>query len=207
MPEPRVVIVDYGLANIQSVVNAVECFTPDVSVAVKGEDITRSDPSHIILPGVGSFDECMRGLNGRGHSDVLHKRVKEDGVPFLGICVGFQLVFESSDEGTEAGLGWIPGHITAFPKGDKAVPHMGWNTVHKHADSRLFAGLDEREDFYFVHSYYGPLDQLDGWAPGTAHYITDFAASLERDNIAATQFHPEKSQLSGLKLLENFLKQ
>jgi imidazole glycerol phosphate synthase glutamine amidotransferase subunit len=203
----RVAVIDYGLANIRSVVNALDCFEVDVKVMETGSGIV--DAGRIVLPGVGSFDAGMRGLAERGHVEALRRRVLEGGVPYLGICLGLQFLFEGSAEGSgsAAGLGWLTGKIERFPSGQDRpkVPHVGWNEVEISPASALMAGLQSPTDFYFVHSYYAPLAATQGMATGVCDYGVRFCAALERDNIAAVQFHPEKSQLGGMKLIETFL--
>ncbi len=205
MSARRIAVIDYGLANIRSVVNALNCFDVDVTVAENGAAL--GDAKLIVLPGVGSFDAGMRGLNERGHVEALQRRVVEAGVPYLGICLGMQFVFEGSEEGSAPGLGWVKGRVERFPSGQDQpkVPHVGWNEVEVAPSSKLMAALQSPADFYFVHSYYAPLVCTHGIASGICDYGVQFCAALERDNIAAVQFHPEKSQLGGMKLLETFL--
>jgi imidazole glycerol phosphate synthase glutamine amidotransferase subunit len=202
---PRVAVVDYGLANIRSVVNALNCFDVEVVVAERGAQLEGA--SHIVLPGVGSFDAGMRGLRERAHVDALERRIRQEGVPYLGICLGMQFLFEGSDEGSAAGLGWLKGRIARFPSGAglPKVPHIGWNEVRIAPGSRLMAKLQPPTDFYFVHSYYAPLAAAQAAATGVCDYGQPFCAALETGNVAAVQFHPEKSQLAGMKLLETFL--
>jgi imidazole glycerol-phosphate synthase subunit HisH len=202
---PLVVVVDYGLANIQSVVNALECFTPNIRIAETGDDIAGA--TRIVLPGVGHFDEGMKGLRSRGHVAALEAQVLEGGVPLLGICLGLQFLFEGSDEGVEPGLGWISGRVRRISEGNGTkVPHMGWSEVTCPRPSRLFAELQAPIEFYFVHSYCAlNVGEAARLASATCTYGDDFVAAFERENIFATQFHPEKSQLAGMKLLETFL--
>jgi glutamine amidotransferase len=200
-----VAVVDYGLANIQSVVNALHCFTADVRVASKGEELDGVDK--IVLPGVGHFDEGMRGMRARGHDVALDRLVRRQGVPMLGICLGFQFLFAGSEEGREAGLGWVEGRVRriAARQGLK-IPHMGWSEVACPRPTRLFAQLKPPFEFYFVHSYAAEnAGEAAAIAAAVCDYGTPFVAALERDNLFATQFHPEKSQLAGMKLLETFL--
>jgi glutamine amidotransferase len=205
MADRHVAVVDYGLANIRSVVNALDCFEVEVTVAETGAALV--DAGRIVLPGVGSFDAGMHGLIERGHVEALRRRVLEGGVPYLGICLGMQFLFEASAEGSAAGLGWLEGRIERFPSGPDRpkVPHIGWNDVDIAPASVLMAKLESPIDFYFVHSYYAPLSATQSIATGICDYGIRFCAALERDNIAAVQFHPEKSQLGGMKLLETFL--
>jgi imidazole glycerol phosphate synthase glutamine amidotransferase subunit len=202
----RVAVVDYGLANIRSVVNALECFEVELRVAQRGAEL--ADADRIVLPGVGSFDAGMRGLAERGHVDALERHVREQGRPFLGICLGLQMLFEGSAEGSEPGLGWLPGTVRGFARGAGAprVPHMGWNEVRAAGADEFMAGIGLPADFYFVHSYYVPAEGAAAdHAVGLCRYDVEFVAAVRRDNIAAVQFHPEKSQLAGMKLLETFL--
>ncbi len=201
----RVAIVDYGLANLQSVNNAIECFTPDSYIAECGEALAGADK--IVLPGVGHFDEGMRGLRDRGHEAALGRLVLERGIPLLGICLGFQFLFSGSEEGSQRGLGWLPDRIVRIPHGEgNKVPHMGWSEVQLRQPSRLLAGIELPVEFYFVHSYCAPdAGEAAKCASALCDYGIPFVAALERDNIFATQFHPEKSQLAGMKLLETFL--
>jgi len=187
------------------VVNALSCFDVDVSVVESGAKL--ADAGRIVLPGVGSFDAGMCGLAERGHLEALRNRVLDAGVPYLGICLGMQFLFEGSAEGSLAGLGWLKGRVERFVSGPghPKVPHVGWNEVDIAPSSSLMAGLESPTDFYFVHSYYAPLAATETVAVGTCDYGVRFCAALERDNIAAVQFHPEKSQLGGMKLFQTFL--
>ncbi|RVU36760.1 imidazole glycerol phosphate synthase subunit HisH [Hwanghaeella grinnelliae] len=201
-----VVVVDYGFANLRSVLNALECFEISVSVAEAGSELKGADK--IVLPGVGSFDAGIRELRRRGHEEALAETVLDKKTPYLGICVGMQFLYEGSEEGVEPGLGWIKGTVTKFPEGPgkPKVPHIGWNAVRKSKESRLFNDLAEESDFYFVHSYSAPVGGTDdSWVAGICDYGYPFAAAVEKDHISATQFHPEKSQLAGMKLIQNFL--
>ncbi len=199
-----VAIADYGLANIQSVVNALECFRVDIRIATRGEELAGAD--RVVLPGVGHFDEGMRGLRARGHDQAMTEILKK-GVPVLGICLGLQFLFERSAEGDEAGLGWVSGCVERLPDGPGIkIPHMGWSEVRLPHSSRLLSQINPPIEFYFVHSFGAPMI---GEAAAIASAVCDhgmpFVAALERDNLFATQFHPEKSQLAGMKLLETFL--
>ena len=150
----------------------------------------------------------MRGLHERGHAAALERLVRGKGVPYLGICLGMQFLFEASEEGTEPGLGWMAGRVRRFPSapGAPKVPHMGWSEVRTPRPSRLFAGLAPPLDFYFAHSYYVPLEgEAAACTAATCAYGLTYAAAVARDNLCAVQFHPEKSQLAGIKLIETFL--
>lgn len=201
-----VAIVDYGLANIRSVVNAVECFDAKVLVAARGQDLAAADK--IILPGVGSFDAGMRGLRARGHEAALADAVREGGKPFLGVCLGMQFLFEGSDEGVEPGLAWMKGRVRGFPvtPGGPKVPHIGWSEVEATGRGRLYQAMPAVFDAYFVHSYYiEKLGEAETCATGLCRHGLTFVASLETGSISACQFHPEKSQMTGMKIFENFL--
>ena len=202
---PVVAVVDYGLANIRSVLNALECFTPNLRVAARGAELAGAD--RIVLPGVGHFAKGMQGLRARGHEEALNALVRDGGVPLLGICLGFQFLFEASDEGDERGLGWIEGRIGRLPEAPGIkIPHVGWSDVTCPRSSQLFAELNPPIEFYFVHSYSAPNSgEAADRASALCTYGTTFVAAIEKRNIHATQFHPEKSQLAGMKLIETFL--
>jgi len=200
----KIAIVDYGLANIRSIINAIECFNVDVYLAEHGDQLFEAD--RIILPGVGSFDAGMKGLHERGFVEVLNQSVFQQGKPCLGICLGFQFLFEGSEEGDELGLNWIKGSARKFNRSNLKVPHIGWNEVVARDDSILFVGLESRFDVYFVHSYYIPYEaEAADNCIGFCDYGQKYVVALEKDNIFGLQFHPEKSQLTGMKILENFI--
>jgi glutamine amidotransferase len=202
----RVGIVDDGLANMKSVGNALACFDVDARPATVPTDLDNVE--RVVLPGVGSFDMGMQALRRRGLADALERRVREGGLPCLGICLGLQFLFEYSEEGAETGLGWIKSKIRRFPTGanEPKVPHIGWSDVQMSRYSRLFAKMETSVDFYFVHSYYAPLDDATREVViATCEHGVEFVAALEKDNLMAVQFHPEKSQLAGMKIIENFL--
>ena len=209
-----VAIVDYGAGNLRSASKAFEraVRTLDadivVSVTAEPEIVRRAD--RIVLPGVGAFADCMAGLGAvKGMRDVLEERVIGGGVPFLGICVGMQLMAtEGREKGVHAGLGWIPGAVVRLePAGGLKVPHMGWNTLRFTQPHALLAGIADGEDglhAYFVHSYHLATDD-PATLYATAQYGQTVTACVGRDNLFGAQFHPEKSQALGLKLIENFL--
>lgn len=202
----KVAIVDYGLANIKSVVNAIDGFPVELVIATDGALL--KDADKIVLPGVGHFDAGMKGLVQRGHAEALAEQVLEKKKPFLGICLGMQLIFEGSQEGDEPGLGWLPGRFQRFPNGNGLlkVPHMGWSDVEISAQGQLLSELKPPTTFYFVHSFYLPFDDITrNVTMATCDYGFDFSAAVEHENIFATQFHPEKSQLAGMKIIETFL--
>ena len=192
------------MGNLQSIRNAFEVLGAEVFVTSNPNDLEKA--SAIILPGVGAFRDGMRNLEEKGFIDVLEEQVLKKRKPYLGICLGMQFLANSSHEhGLHRGLGWINGEVKVIkPENIKyKVPHIGWNEVKFRQKSELFNGLGDRETFYFVHSYYAdPGDPaLTG---GETDYGIPFASVLIRDNLVATQFHPEKSGDLGLKLYDNF---
>jgi glutamine amidotransferase len=199
----RVCIVDYGSGNVGSVYNLISAITPDVRVSNSPDDIRQA--SHLVLPGVGAFGASMAKIRATLPLDVLEKQVRELRVPFLGICVGFQVLADTGHEfGNHDGLGWLGGRVERLPSGDLPLPHVGWNNIERVRDSVLLDGIRTDEDFYFVHSYVvRPVDQEDALA--TTTYGDSFVSVAGRDNIYGVQFHPEKSQRAGRRLLENFL--
>jgi glutamine amidotransferase len=195
-----IAVVDYGMGNLRSVTNAfARLGAPIVLTRDKG---MIAEARALVLPGVGAFGKCMENLRGFDLLDVLREQISK-GKPYLGICLGLQMLLESSEEapGVE-GLGILKGCVKRF-KNDLKVPHMGWNQVEQMKSSRIFKGIDQGENFYFVHSFY-PEPEEDVIASKT-DYGSPFASSIERDNIFACQFHPEKSQKVGLRLLQNFI--
>lgn len=200
-----VAVIDYGLGNIFSVVKAFEMIGADVMVTNSKEDILAA--SHIVLPGVGAFGDGMEFLQEKGLDAVLTQAVQHQKTPFLGICLGLQLLAETGEEhGEHKGLGWIPGTVRMIDAGETQIkiPHVGWNNVEIVQENPLFADIKKDADFYFVHSYQLHCkDTKDLIA--TTEYGETITAAIWHENIFATQFHPEKSQDHGLKLLENFL--
>ena len=211
----RIVIVDYGSGNLHSAQKAVERAANDASVAAKvivsghTEDVSNAD--RVILPGVGAFADCKTGLMAvSGMIDALNEFAIERGKPFLGICVGMQLMATRGLEfGETAGLGWIDGDVKAIEPSDTSlkVPHMGWNTLDVVREHALLDGIPLGPDgwhAYFVHSFH-LATRDESSVVATANYGGAITAMVGRDNMAGTQFHPEKSQALGLKLLTNFL--
>ncbi|MBI3736185.1 bifunctional hydroxymethylpyrimidine kinase/phosphomethylpyrimidine kinase [Candidatus Sumerlaeota bacterium] len=203
--DPMIIIVDYGMGNLRSVNKALDHLGIANKISSDARDIEKAD--RLILPGVGAFGECVRGVRSRGLERPILDYVAT-GRPFLGICVGMQILAETSEESPEErGLGIIAGSVPRF-KGGLKIPHMGWNNLRSRADSRLFKDIPEDSYFYFVHSFFVRPEGKDGGAVcATCEYGETFPAAIERDNIFATQFHPEKSQTWGLKLLGNFSSQ
>lgn len=198
-------IVDYGVANLGSMRNMLHRLGMEPELVSTPEGIRSAD--RLILPGVGAFDQGIEALAARGLVEPLRRRVLEDGIPILGVCLGFQLLGDGSEEGTKPGLGLLRFRCRRL-RPDAAVglrvPHMGWNNVRALHPSPLLAGLDESPRFYFTHSYHvvceDPSDIL-----ATARYGFDLTAMVERSNIRGVQFHPEKSHRFGKRLLQNFV--
>ena len=197
-----IAIIDYDAGNLKSVEKALQYLDEECIVTRDKEELLKADK--IILPGVGAFGDAMEKLHKFGLVDVIHKLVKEN-KPFLGICLGLQLMFESSEEGPGVkGLGLLPGKIVKFPEKECfKIPHMGWNSIDVKEGSRLFKGVSNNSYVYFVHSYYLQAENENDVA-ATTEYITHVHASVEHNNIFACQFHPEKSGDVGLRILKNF---
>jgi glutamine amidotransferase len=205
------VVVDYGASNLRSVVKALEHVAPGqyrIMVGTRPEQIQKAD--RIVFPGQGAIRQCMDALREAGLTGALTEAIHSK--PFLGLCLGLQSLLEFSEEdGGTTGLGIIPGTVVKFPGGatDAAgnhckIPHMGWNNVEQARAHPLWKGIAPGERFYFVHSYY-VKPRLEQDSCGTTGYIVDFTSAIARDNLFAVQFHPEKSQQAGLRLLSNFL--
>ncbi len=203
----RVIVVDYGAGNLRSVERAIEHvgFTPDVSADARALD----DADAVVMPGVGAAADTMRHLQEGGFVEPLRRYIA-DGSAFLGVCMGMQALLSVSEEGGEHPcLDIVPGRVRKLPStngGGTAlkIPHMGWNNVSQVGEHPLFAGIPDESYFYFVHSYY-PDPEDDSLVIGETQYGVRFASAIARDNIAATQFHPEKSGRYGLQLYHNFL--
>ena len=198
-----IAMIDYDAGNIKSVEKALQKLGADVVITKAPQEILSADK--VILPGVGSFGDAMNNLKKYGLDKVIHQ-VVEKGTPFLGICLGLQLLFERSDESPEAtGLGILKGEILRIPNAEGLkIPHMGWNSLHLQNNGRLFKGLKENDYVYFVHSYYLKAEDEE-IVKATTNYSVNIHASVEKDNVFACQFHPEKSSDVGLKILKNFV--
>ncbi len=198
-----IAIIDYGAGNLMSVKKALDFIGAESKITMDKERIKSA--SHIILPGVGSFGDAMKSMEERGLVETV-KSAALSGKPFLGICLGLQLLFGGSDEsnGVE-GLKVLNGKISSIPKNmGLKVPHMGWNSVSVQQNGGIFKDIPDESYFYFVHSYYlNGADEAD--VAGTTEYGVNIQCAVQRGNLCATQFHPEKSGEIGLKLLENFL--
>jgi imidazole glycerol-phosphate synthase subunit HisH len=200
----NVVIIDYGLGNLWSVKSALKYIGNKVLISADPDHISKAD--FLILPGVGSFGAGMKNLKSRGLIEVLHHAVAIKNIPILGICLGMQLLANMSEESPGVkGLGLVPGKILKFIKGSHRLPHMGFNSVEQVNDNNeLFKNIRKVSDFYFVHSYYfSPINHEYVIARTT--YDIDFASVVKKNNIVGVQFHPEKSQGNGIKLLSNIL--
>lgn len=197
-----IAIIDYDAGNLKSVEKALQHLGEDCKITRDVNEIATAEK--VILPGVGAFKDAMEKLEKYHLVDVI-KAVAEKGTPFLGICLGLQLLFESSEEGPGVpGLGLLPGKIVAFPKKEGyKIPHMGWNSLKIVPDAALFRGIEKEPYVYFVHSYYLEAEAISDVA-ATTEYITTVHASVQRGNVFACQFHPEKSGDVGLQILKNF---
>jgi imidazole glycerol-phosphate synthase subunit HisH len=201
-----IVIIDYDMGNIGSIMNMIK--------KAGGESMVTSDPEiigdakKIILPGVGAFDNGMKNLASLGIIDILNKKVLEEKIPVLGVCLGMQLLTKSSEEGQLPGLGWVDAETIRFMfDGENQklrIPHMGWNTVDVRHEGVLFRNMYEDPSFYFVHSFYVVCNDEKDISTLT-NYGYDFVSSLQHENIMATQFHPEKSHKYGLQVIKNFV--
>lgn len=196
-------IIDYDAGNINSVEKALHTLGEETLITDRKEEIEAAD--RVILPGVGAFGDAMEKLNDSGLTEVI-RRVAGQGMPFLGICLGLQLLFEKSEESEGvAGLGILPGEILRIPDASGLkIPHVGWNSLEYPRKGKLFRGIPEGAYVYFVHSYYLRAKEED-IVTAVTEYGTRIHASVERGNVFACQFHPEKSSSVGLKLLENFI--
>lgn len=197
----RVAIIDYGVGNLRSVEKA---FAAGGCEAIVTGDIRElRDAERLVLPGVGAFSNCMQALKERGFDDLVRDRVSS-GTPLLGVCVGMQMLFEESDEfGQASGLGLLKGHVRRF-SGDLVVPQVGWNQIRQRQAHPLFDGIADESFFYFVHSYYcEPANET--LVLGETDYGVTYGSVVAQHNVCGVQFHPEKSQAVGLRLLRNFM--
>ena len=199
--ELKICIVDYGIGNIKAFKNIYDKLNINVEIASKKEQFVNA--THLILPGVGTFDWAMSKLNESGLRETLDGLVLEKKIPILGICVGMQIMASQSEEGVLSGLNWIEGKILKLDK-DIILPHMGWNNVKLSNKSDLFNNIENFE-FYFLHSYYYKTED-DKHILSMSKYGNPFTSAIYKENIFGTQFHPEKSHKNGIKILENFLK-
>ena len=205
-----IAVIDYGMGNLRSVSKALEHVAPDALVEVTSDPEVVGRADRVVFPGQGAMPDCMRELNARGLRPAVLSAARTK--PFLGICIGLQMLFERSEEGDTPGLAVFPGRVKRFaPEAMKdthgaklKVPHMGWNEVLQTAPHALWRGIADANRFYFVHSYYVEAGKPELVA-GTSNYGFPFTCAVAQDNIFAVQFHPEKSQSAGLALLANFV--
>lgn len=204
-----ILVVDYGMGNLRSVAKALEHVAPDATVTVSGDPDALRRADRIVLPGQGALPDCMRHLDASGLREAVLEAARNK--PLFGVCIGEQMLFDMSEEGPCAGLGIMPGRVVRFAPGLQApdgsrlkVPHMGWNRVRQDRPHPLWAGIPDDAYFYFVHSFYAqPSDAA--LTVGSAEHGVRFTCAVARDNIFATQFHPEKSAALGLRLYANFV--
>ena len=203
-----VAVVDYGMGNLRSVSKAIEHVADGADVAVTSDPNVVARADRVVVPGQGAMPDCMTQLAACGLREAVIAAAASK--PFLGICIGQQMLFEHSEEGDVPGLGILAGSVRRFPEAETVakglkVPHMGWNEVNQARSHPLWAGITDRARFYFVHSYYVDPANADDVA-GTTLYGIPFTSAVARDNIFAVQFHPEKSAQAGLQLLANFMR-
>jgi imidazole glycerol-phosphate synthase subunit HisH len=205
-----IAVVDYGMGNLRSVAKALAHVAPDANVVVTGDAATIRDADRVVLPGQSAMPDTMAALDGSGLREAVLACLRDR--PFLGVCLGLQMLFESSEEGNTRCLGVLGGQVRRFreedlvlPGGERLkVPHMGWSPVEQARAHPLFAGIESGERFYFAHSYY-PVPADRGTTVATTSYPAPFTCAVADANIFAVQFHPEKSQRAGLRLLANFV--
>jgi glutamine amidotransferase len=205
-----IAVVDYGTGNLRSVAKALAHVAPQASIVVSGDARVIGEARRVVLPGQSAMPDCMRSLDASGLREVVLEAVATR--PFLGICLGLQMLFESSEEGPTRGLGTLAGRVVRFrdadmvaPGGERMkIPHMGWSRVHQARPHPLWQGIAQDSRFYFAHSYH-PVPAEASLTAATARYPAPFTCAIARANIFAVQFHPEKSQRAGLQLLANFV--
>ena len=203
-----IAVVDYGMGNLRSVAQALRAVAPEASIVVSDDAREIAQAGRVVFPGQGAMPDCMRELDARGLREAVLQASRNK--PFLGICIGLQMLFEHSAEGDVPGLGVVRGEVVRFAShmadaqgGKLKVPHMGWNQVH-HAVHPLWKDIAQDSRFYFVHSYYVQPQNIE-LVQATSFYPQPFVCAVARDNLFAVQFHPEKSQRAGLTLLRNFV--
>ena len=198
----RIAVVDYGMGNLRSVSKALEHVAPEAQVLVTADPARIRSAERVVVPGQGALPDCMRQLHASGARDAVITAAGER--PFLGLCIGMQMLFEHGEEGDTPGLGVMPGRVPRLAAPGLEIPHMGWNEVIQERAHPMWLGIPDRARFYFVHSYHAaPLDR--SLTAATCVYGAPFTCAVARDNIFAVQFHPEKSQSAGLQLLSNFV--
>ena len=200
-----IAIVNYGSGNSQAIGNIYGRSGIPYVIAERPEQLEGAD--RYVLPGVGAFDQCMSELNRSGMREALERHVRNERKPILGICVGMQILSDSSEEGSEPGLGWVQGRVVRFDTSDlddpPPLPHMGWNTVRPIRDVPLFDGVDLAIGCYFLHSYYFSCERREDVVAVT-EYVLEFPCAVQREHVYGVQFHPEKSHQAGIQFLKNF---
>jgi len=191
------------MGNLRSVAKALEHVAPGAEVLATADPAAIRSAERVVVPGQGAMPDCMRQLAASGAREAVIEAAGAK--PFLGICIGLQMLFERGEEGDTPGLGLLPGNVPRFRVSDLKIPHMGWNEVLQRRRHALWAGIADRSRFYFVHSYF-PAPRDEGLTAATCVYGMPFTCAVARDNIFAVQFHPEKSQSAGLQLLSNFVR-
>jgi imidazole glycerol-phosphate synthase subunit HisH len=199
----RIAVVDYGMGNLRSVSKALERVAPEAEIAITADPERILSSERLVVPGQGALPDCMRQLAASGARDAVIEAAGAK--PFLGICIGLQMLFERGEEGDTPGLGLLPGRVPRLRVSGLKIPHMGWNEVAQRRSHPLWEGIADRSRFYFVHSYY-PQPADAALVAATSDYGAPFTCAVARDNIFAVQFHPEKSQSAGLQLLSNFVR-
>jgi glutamine amidotransferase len=203
----RIAIVDYGMGNLRSVEKALVHVAPEASIGITADPRAIRAADRVVFPGQGAMPDCMKRLGESGLAEAIREAAASR--PFLGLCIGLQMLFERSEEGDTPGLALLPGRVLAFARAEQTraaglkIPHMGWNEAWQCAPHALWEGIPDGTRFYFVHSFYcAPADH--GLDAAWSRYPHAFTSAIARDNIFATQFHPEKSSAAGLRLLQNF---
>jgi imidazole glycerol-phosphate synthase subunit HisH len=199
----KIAVVDYGMGNLRSVSKALEHVAPGAEVRVTGDPEAIRAAERVVVPGQGALPDCMRSLGASGAREAVLEALVEK--PYLGICLGLQMLFEHGDEGDTPGFGVLRGNVPRFAPAGLKIPHMGWNEVLQDRPHALWEGIAQRSRFYFVHSYY-PAPGDAAVSAARCVYGAPFTCAIARDNIFAVQFHPEKSQAAGLQLLSNFVR-
>jgi glutamine amidotransferase len=199
----KIAVVDYGMGNLRSVSKALERVAPQAEVLVTADAKAIRAADRVVVPGQGAMPDCMRQLGASGAREAVVEAASNK--PFLGICIGLQMLFERGEEGDTAGLGLLRGSVPRLRVAGLKIPHMGWNEVLQERSHALWHGIPDRSRFYFVHSYY-PAPSDRALTAASCVYGAPFTCAVARDNIFAVQFHPEKSQSAGLQLLSNFVR-